>query len=698
MPDIWLPVTQQNLEIEAGSPLDFSTFLLNPPITEERRLIVNSDGHIALQSNPTVPYRLLCGAIATIPDHVTADRMAVQLRRHGYNCARFHFLDIALMEGQLQDFGYRQDILDRFRYYMAALKQNGIYWVIDGLTSNAGALGGVTDRWGTEGRLKLRTHVENAAFGHWLRFQVDIFGTVNPYTGLVPFEDPAMAVVVPFNENGLVFNSWVYANGDLQALAELKRPFNAWLEEQYGTTAALQAAWGGELLGTEQIENATVALPSNRYAASKRLRDFARFCVSVETETAKKMSDCIHAMGFRGIIAPYNNGYGIQTTLTRRNQQAVAMNTYHDPNDNITGPIFQTSSFDGAVAYVRNAAATRLAAKPFVMTEYDHVFWNRHRYEAGLAMPAYAALQDWDILCRHSNGALVLGYGGSDFNEQYIRPYRTALDPVARAGETLSALLFRRGDVAKALHHVVAQIQNVGNLAGLDMQEPDAVTIMSLMSRFAQGDAPFAPDAVTVGSPRQISTRADAIAFLRSNGVLAATNPSDAASEIYVSDTGEIRLDSAAKQMRVVTQHTEALAFSSITQPVQLGQLWVGSASGAGMLAISSLDGERVADSSKLLLIFATDARNTDMVFADNEEKTISSFGTLPVQIKVGHVWFKMPINTAWRISPVGLDGVVQPPAIMGNGSDGLNVELWNNASVLPNPPGPTTYFLIERV
>ena len=229
MPDIWIPVTQQNLEIEAGSPLDFSTFLPNPPIDEERRLIVNSDGHIGLQSNPAVPYRLLCGAIATIPDHVTADRMAVQLRRHGYNCARFHFLDIALMEGQLQDFEYRQDILDRFRYYMAALKQNGIYWVVDGLTSNAGALGGVTDRWGTEGRLKLKTHVENAAFGHWLRFQVDIFGTVNPYTGLVPFEDPAMAMVVPFNENGLVFNSWVYANGDLQALAELKRPFNAWL-------------------------------------------------------------------------------------------------------------------------------------------------------------------------------------------------------------------------------------------------------------------------------------------------------------------------------------------------------------------------------------------------------------------------------------------------------------------------------------
>lgn len=410
------------------------------------------------------------------------------------------------------------------------------------------------------------------------------------------------------------------------------------------------------------------------------------------------MSDCIYAMGFKGIIAPYNNGLGIQTTLTRRNQQAVAMNTYHDANDNIAGPIFQTSSFDDAVSYFRNAAAMRLAGKPFVMTEYDHVFWNRYRYEAGLAMPAYAALQNWDILCRHSNGALILSYGGSDFNEQYIRPYRTALDPVARAGETLSAILFRRGDVAKAGHRVVAQIPDIDNMAGLDMQEQDAVTIMSLLSSFAQGDAPLAPDAVSVSSPRQIGSREDAITFLRNNGVLAATNPSDPASGIYVSDTGEIRLDTAAKQMRVVTQHTEALAFLSITQPVQLGQLWVGSASGAGMLAVSSLDGQTVADSSKLLLIFTTDARNTDMVFGDSEEKTVSSFGSLPVHIKVGYVWFKMPIDTAWRISPVGLDGAVQPPAVAGNGSGGLNVELWNNVSALPSSPGPTTYFLIEHI
>ncbi|MCH4540034.1 glycoside hydrolase [Ochrobactrum sp. POC9] len=700
MPDIWLPVTQQNLEIEAGSPLDFSTFLLNPAITEERRLILNPDGHIALQGNPSAPYRLLCGTIGNIPDNATADKMAVQLRRHGYNCVRFHFLDIALMEGQLQDFEYRQDILDRFRYYMAALKQNGIYWIVDGLTSNGGALGGVTDRWGTEGRLKLKTHVENAAFGHWLRFQVDIFGTVNPYTGLVPFEDPAMAVVVPFNENGLSFNSWIYANGDLQGLTELRVPFNQWLRERYSTTAALANAWGSELALNENLENSTVILPANRYAGTARLRDFARFLVDIETRTMERMSDCIRAMGFKGVVAPYNNWTGIQPALTRSNQAGVAMNTYHDWIGDMSpgGQIEQNSSLANAVEYFRLAASARHFGKPFVMTEYDHLFWNRFRYEAGLAMPSYAAFQGWDVLCRHSNGALVLGYGGSDFNEQYIRPYRTALDPIARAGETLAALLFRRGDVAKAAHQIVAQVQDVSNLVGLDTQEPDAVTIMSLMTGFAQGDAAQAPGAVLVGSPRQINSQAAAITFLRNSGVLAVDNLSDAASGIYASDTGEIMLDIAAKQMRVVTPHTEAVAFASVTQAISLGQMTVWNASGASLFAVSSLDGQTVAQSSKLLIIMATNARNTGMTFSDTEQKIVSNYGALPVEIKVEWVQFSLSTDRPWRISPINLDGGVQPQVVSGDGTSPIGVELWSNVSSLPVPPGPTTYFLLERL
>ncbi|MFX8968946.1 hypothetical protein ABTN10_19970, partial [Acinetobacter baumannii] len=69
------------------------------------------------------------------------------------------------------------------------------------------------------------------------------------------------------------------------------------------------------------------------------------------------------------------------------------------------------SSFESGLAYIRAIAAARWFGKPFLVTEYDHLFWNPYRYEAGLAMPAYAGLQRWDMICRHGHGPIVLGYG-----------------------------------------------------------------------------------------------------------------------------------------------------------------------------------------------------------------------------------------------------------------------------------------------
>ncbi len=171
------------------------------------------------------------------------------------------------------------------------------------------------------------------------------------------------------------------------------------------------------------------------------------------------------------------------------------------------------------------------------------------------------------------------------------------------------------------------------------------------MTGFAQGDVALAPGAVSVGSPRQINSEAAAITFLRNNGVLAAGNSSSATSGIYASDTGEIRLDIAAKQMRVVTPHTEAVAFASVNQPISLGQMTVWSASGASLFAVSSLDGQAVAQSSKLLIVMATNARNTGMTFSDAEQKIVSNYGALPVEIKVEWVQFSIPTDRPWRIS-----------------------------------------------
>ncbi|MDA4631039.1 hypothetical protein NZA98_07950, partial [Escherichia coli] len=89
------------------------------------------------------------------------------------------------------------------------------------------------------------------------------------------------------------------------------------------------------------------------------------------------------------------------------------MNTYQDwvggyePGSSLG----QKSSIADGAAYMRMMAAARWLNRPFIVTEYDHLFWSHYRYEAGIVMPAYAALQNWDVLCRHGHGPIVLAYG-----------------------------------------------------------------------------------------------------------------------------------------------------------------------------------------------------------------------------------------------------------------------------------------------
>ncbi|MBX8803385.1 glycoside hydrolase [Ochrobactrum sp. MR28] len=700
----FIPLNILNLEVADGSPLDFSSILPNPQINEDTRIIVNGDGRLACVSTPDKPVRMLCSPVSFnpagggFPDHAMAERYALQLRRHGYNCARFHFLDANLLEGRAADFDYNPDVLDRVHYLMHVLKENGIYWIIDGLTSERGAYAGFYDRWDVVGDLRLKTHLENESFGHWLRFQIDIFCTKNPYTGLVPFEDPALAVVVPYNENSLCFLSQVAFNQGGPVFQDLlKEPFNDWLIAKYSTTSALQAAWGSEVQPNEQLENKTVGLPTNRYSLTERLRDLALFFVDTEVKTTEKMTNCLRALGCRSVIAPYNNWPGIQTNLSRQGQEAIAMNTYHDWIGDLSGQdtILQASSLTDNVAYMRAAAASRFVGRPFIITEYEHLFWNHFRYESGLAMPAYAALQNWDILCRHGECAVILEYGENYPRKERILPYTFALDPVARAGETLAALLFRRGDVAGSANSVVLETQSVADLKdgyGIDTSESPQTSALSLMTAIGLQSAPHQAGDIVVPASRPFLTNADAEQFLRQNGVLDAQNPTNANAGIYVSDTKQIHLNSADGMLKVITPHTEAIAYSGISSPVNLGVVQIWYATAGGLFAISALDGLNVADSKRLLIIYATDAQNTGMTFTDATEKTVTSYGDLPVRIKMDYINFALPgTSGAWKISPVMLDGSVSAPTASGTGI--VNTELWTNASL----DGPTTYFLIER-
>jgi len=698
-PADWLPVREISLAVEPGSPLDFSDLLPNGSIDQNDHLVVGTDGHLAKAAKPDVPAPMFCASLAWspasggFPNHQDADVYARQLAMRGYNIARLHFTDAALMFGRQKDFDFDPEVLDRIHYLTAALKKNGIYWMVDGLTSWRGGSGGYDDRWDPSEGLKLEVSYEEKAFAHWKRLATDFLTRVNPYTGIAPIRDEALGLVILANENSIEFETVVHDRIGRPYPDSLRQPFNTWLRERYGSTQALRTAWP-DLRANERLENASVRLPADRYVDSPRLRDLQAFFVETERGTAARMTEVLRGLGYRGLISDYNNWPTVQTGLTRQNLQAVTMNTYHDSVNSYEpgAKIENKSSLADAGAYMRVAAASRWLGKPFGITEYDHLFWSRYRYEAGLVMPAYAALQGWDMLCRHGHGPIALQYGEPFPHKRAMLPYAIALDPVARAGETLAALLFRRGDVKTSQNSIPFLVRGEEDLSG-DMQaaEPDALTKLSLVSRIGLRQSDGLREPLAINQPRSEADAGKLLAALKGAGLLPKNSRTDPSAGIFQSDTGELLLDSKKLRLTLSTPRTEAAAFTTLETAVDLGTVRLEGGDQDALFAASAIDGAAsLAASRRMLLIFATDARNSSMRFRDPQEKVIEDFGTLPVLIRKGALSIEFKNRAGrWRLSPIGLDGVVHPPLHSGNGP--LRFDLTNDA-----PAGPTTFFLLE--
>ncbi|MCV9966678.1 glycoside hydrolase [Pararhizobium sp. BT-229] len=698
--DEWLPVRETSMVLGTGSPLDFSALLPNPPIDDESRLITGDQGRLIRAGEPEKPVRLLCASLAWspasggFPDHADADRYAAELAKHGYNIARLHLVDASLMFGRERDFDFDPEVLDRVHYLLAALKRNGIYWIMDGLSSWRGAYGGYDDRWDPSSDLKLALYFDDKAFDHWLEFQRRFLTAVNPYTGIAPIDDKALALVILVNENNIEFDSIVREReGKPHYDERLKRPFSRWLVERYGSTEALARAWP-DLGAAERLEDSSVELPGSRYKDSPRLKDLQAFFVSVETATADRMSKALRDLGYKGEISSFNNWPTIQTTLSRRDLPVITMNTYQDwvgsyaPGATIT----QKSSIADGANYMRMIAAARWLGRPFAVSEYDHLFWSRYRYEAGLVMPAYAAFQGWDVLCRHGHGPIILKYNEPYAHKKAMLPYAIALDPVARAGETLAALLYRRGDVSASKLTIPFLVRGTEDLDG-DMQarEPERLTDLALVGAIGMEKAEDADGGPAVGQPRSSVDPQAVLDAAKSAGLLSNDNQTDLKTGLYESDTGELLFDRLRGQLRVSTPKTEALAFSTLTQPVDLGSVTVEASDGDGLIAVSVLDDAKtIPQSRRLLVIYATDARNSGMRFADDEEKVIADFGRLPVLIRKGTVDLSLNLSPGtWRLTPVTLNGMASATAAKTVSAAGLRISNETTS-------GPTTFFLLE--
>jgi len=229
-----------------------------------RGFVTARDGHLFVGDKRIRFFGTNITTSAAFPSHGDAEKVAARLAKFGINCVRFHHMDATwsnpgILQADRRTF--HADSLERLDYFIAQLKQNGIYTDLNLHVSREYA-----DQPKWAGMPDFFKGLDNF-FPPMIEMQREyargLLTHVNPHTGKSYAEEPAVAFVEINNENGLL-SSWWWGglDGMLSVYRdELQRQWNEWLKPRYADEAALRQAWLGaqQPLGAELLKNGSFA-------------------------------------------------------------------------------------------------------------------------------------------------------------------------------------------------------------------------------------------------------------------------------------------------------------------------------------------------------------------------------------------------------------------------------------------------------
>lgn len=715
----WRRIDTSSLVVAPGSALDLSGLVESGPAGRFGRAVPAAGGDLQFQARPGVAVRLfgfqvLVNHLFRGPDCHLADpdeevtranirRWAAAVRCQGYNMVRLQAIELFLMEQASADLVFNQVNLGRLDYLIAQLKAGGVYVGID-INS---FIGFHAVRW-DEGRASHypeRFLVDDDVRQTWRRGLDLLMTHVNPHTGLSLAADPALAFVTCFNEQDLACRDGTFADPAVRPQAE--RRWRAFLAERYaGDLAGLRRVWG-----VDDPSAVPVYAREQLYGGGERGADAGRFLFSVEDGMVAWYQQGLAAVGYPGLAVQYDALGQFMHLAIHARTDAVAMHGYHAHPSEFAKPgsrMSQDGAIANAAAYFRNRITSRLVDRPYLVTEYLTPYWHRLRHEEGLLYPAYAGLQGCSAITAHECAVALQANPLGIFN--------IGRDPILRANQVLAALLYARGDVARSPNRVEIAVDDAfvftGShaVASVDSGQARVALLcgfgLRYLGRPRPADVPAAPPARLVLAPDgsgTVSATANAatasegppeaagraVAAVRAAGILPSSNRTDHAAGIYQSDTGELTLETRAQRLVVATVRCAGAAVQPGAE-ADAGDLRAIASDVAATVAVGSLDGRPLAESRRLLLVYATDAVNTGLE-TSADGVVLHQMGVLPVLIETGAMRAVLRNTNAagLRCYALALDGT-RREVVPLQATDG---ELRITLDTARLPGGPTVFF-----
>jgi len=449
--------------------------LLDRPAGRFGFIYVGRDGHLYAGDRRIKFLGVnICGG-AAFPRKEDAEKIAARLAKFGINIVRFHHMDAPWEAFNIFDRragGTRrlnEQALDRLDYFIAMLKENGIYADLNLLVSrqlsSADGLPAEIDAVSWKDQQVLGFFVDDVMNLH-MEYARLLLTHYNPYTGSIYAQEPSIAIVEIVNEQGLL-QGWL--GGVIDGLpeifkAKLRERWNEYLLEKYGSTDALIKSW--EMTVEGSLENRSVnifTLSGFNNKTPRARRDWVEFLWNLEEKYFGSMYRYLKEdLGVRSLVI------GTVTSCSTINIQAQL--DVVDTHAYWQHPEFPGTPWDPENWYVINKpmvnspeggtipdiALRRVYGKPHFVTEYNHPAPNMYDAEAAVILAAYAALQDWD-------GIFLFAYGRlNDWDARMIKGYFDIDQHPTKMATLIPAyFMFVRGDVSPSNDLVVAPLSKM---------------------------------------------------------------------------------------------------------------------------------------------------------------------------------------------------------------------------------------------
>jgi hypothetical protein len=618
-------------KITPGSPMDFS-HIASPkadrPAGKYGYAKISKDGKIVFEKAPNKRLRIngvnLCEtAIYTSKSEM--EKLAVYFAQQGINSVRFHHHDNSLVDPKSPNSTtINMANLDKLEYFIAKLKEQGIYITFDIYTSRrlkAGDNLEVFKRY--PGYLSTgHTGAKNAfifcddAFENWKTFARNWLTHKNPYTGMTLAEDPAVVFVNLSNED-TIGNSWNYTPG--------------------GFAMRLMA---------DEYAKHLKKHPGLNPEASSGNPHFVQFIYGQARKRSIQMMDFLRKeLGARFYITSANNGGNLASTWLRDVYDVVDDHIYQDhpmfPEGGWKAPLqfSQSSILQGHCWVPLNILSGRIYGKPFYITEFDFCYPNMHRAEEGAVMGAYSALNDIDGIYRFN-------FSGSSWRSSLagtrIAVFESCQDVVKQLSDRIVAALFLRGDVTPSPVKVSHTVPRNVFSARADFGYPT----LNTSGLINQVGAVFDDRPVDGVSDHKNITDAKAVANYKRYKK----------DKIADSVTGEIRLMPDKRTLEINTDRSAVVTLPA-KGSAAAGSFKVTKTNVFQTLAAISLDGKKLSESDSIVVLQLTNILASGVRFADQDLRRQETYGEGPLLMRRGTAQVSLAVKGPVTVTAVDFQG-----------------------------------------